>query len=114
MLFSDVVPIRSREHPPVDPADVVARHVPAMLREVDRRPEVGRTVQTVDETVDDGSGEQIEAADPRQDLGVDEAGASERGCHLSFDAELKLRATYSALHLSFDVELKLRATYART
>jgi hypothetical protein len=43
-----------------------------MLREVHRRAEVGRAMQTVDESFHHGSGQQLEAVDLRQRLGIDE------------------------------------------
>ena len=43
-----------------------------MLGEVDRRPEIRRLVQPVDEAVDDRTGDQFEVADPRQNLRIDE------------------------------------------
>ena len=43
-----------------------------MLGEVDRRAEVRRPMQAVDEPVDDRAREQLEVLDARQDLGVDE------------------------------------------
>ncbi len=46
-----------------------------MLGEIHRRAEVRRAVQPVDEPVDDGLGEQLEIADAREDLRVDEPGA---------------------------------------
>jgi hypothetical protein len=47
--------------------------------EVDGRAEERRAVQAVDEAVDDGPREQLEAADARQDLRVDESGAGDCG-----------------------------------
>ena len=49
-----------------------------MLGEIHRRAEVRRAVQPVDEAVDDGLREQLEIADAREDLRVDEPGAGER------------------------------------
>ena len=46
--------------------------VAAVLGEVDRRAEIRRAVQAVDEAVDDGPREQLEVADPREDLRIDE------------------------------------------
>jgi len=62
-------------------ADIVARHVPAMLGKVHRRPEVRRAVHAVDEPVDDVARDQLEVADPRQHHGVDEPSAwDSAGC----------------------------------
>ena len=72
-VLLDVEAVGAREQAPVDAPDVVARHVAAVLGEVDRRAEIRRTVQAVDEPVDDRSREQIEAADPREDDRVDES-----------------------------------------
>ena len=46
--------------PPVDPADVITRHVGAMFGEIHGRTEVGRTVQSVDEALHNGASEQLE------------------------------------------------------
>ena len=43
-----------------------------MLGEVDRRAEIRRAVQAVDEAVDDRAREQLEVLDPREDLRIDE------------------------------------------
>jgi hypothetical protein len=68
-----VVAIGPGEQPPVDAADVVAGDVAAVLGEVDRRAEVRRPVQAVDEAFDDVARQQLEVADPREDLRVDES-----------------------------------------
>src|SRR5262249_41136973 len=73
-VLLDVEAIGPREQPPVDAADVVARHVPAMLGEINGRAEVGRAVHPVDEAVDDRSREELEVADPRKNRRVDEPG----------------------------------------
>ena len=72
LVLLDVVAIGPRVQPPVDAADVVAGDVAAVLGEVDRRAEERRAVQAVDEALDDGAREQLEVADPREDLRVDE------------------------------------------
>ena len=74
-VFLQVVAIGARVQLPVDAADVVAGHVAAMLGEIHRRAEVRRPVQPVDEPVDDRLREQLEVADAREDLRVDETGA---------------------------------------
>ena len=71
-VLLDVVAVGPREQPPVDAADVVAGHVAAVLGEVDRRAEVRRAMQAVDEAVDDRAREQFEVADPRENLRIDE------------------------------------------
>ena len=68
LVLLQVVPVGARVQLPVDAADVVARHVAAVLGEVDRRAEVRRAMQPVDEPVDDGLREQLEVADTREDL----------------------------------------------
>ena len=75
----DVEPIGPRVEPPVDAPDVVARHVPAVLGEVDGDAQVRRLVQAVDEPLDHETRGQLEAADTGQHLGVDEPGAGRRG-----------------------------------
>ena len=75
LVLLDEVPIGPRVQPPVDAPDVVAGHVAAMLGEVDRRAEVRRPVQAVDEAIDDRPREQLEVLDAREDLRVDEPGA---------------------------------------
>ena len=62
---------------PVDATDVVARHVAAVLGEVDRRAEERRAVQAVDEAFDDVARHELEVADAHQHLGVDELGAGD-------------------------------------
>ena len=46
-----------------------------MLGEIDRRTEIRRAMEPIDEPVNHGLGEQLEVADAREDLRVDEAGA---------------------------------------
>ena len=75
----DVEPVGPRPEPPVDAPDVVARHVAAVLGEVDGHPEVRRLVQAVDEPFDDEPRGQLEATDAGQHLGVDEPGAGRCG-----------------------------------
>src|SRR5262249_57036557 len=74
-VLLDVVAVGARVEPPVDAADVVARYIAPVFREIDRRAEVRRAMESVDETVDDGPREQIEVPDPREDRGVDEPGS---------------------------------------
>ena len=64
------------EEAPVDAADVVARHVGAVLGEVDGAAEVGRAVQAAQEALHHRAREQLEVADPGQDLRVEEAAAA--------------------------------------
>ncbi len=52
-VLLDVVAIRPRPQPPVHAADVVARHIAAVLGEVHGGAEVRRLVKPVDETVRD-------------------------------------------------------------
>jgi hypothetical protein len=82
--------VGAREQAPVDAADVVAGNVAAVLGEVDRRSEIGRAVETVDEAVDDRPREQVEIADPREDRGIDEPRAGHpavfSSCHVGSQA----------------------------
>ena len=78
VVLLDVVAIGARVQPPVDAPDVVAGDVAAVLGEVDRRAEKRRAMQAVDEPVDDVAGEQLEVADAREHLRVDETGAGNR------------------------------------
>jgi hypothetical protein len=78
LVLLHVVAIGAREQPPVDPADVVAGDVAAVLGEVDRGAEERRPVVAVDEPFDDVARQQLEVADARQDLRVDESGAGNR------------------------------------
>ncbi len=78
LVLLDVEAIGARVQPPVDAADVVAGDVAAVLGEVDRRAEVRRAVQAVDEAVDDRARQQLEVADPREDLRIDEPRAGNR------------------------------------
>jgi len=70
--FLQVVPITARPQPPIDTTDVVARHVPAVLGKIRRRPEMGRLVQPVDEPLDHGTREQLEIPDPSENGRVEE------------------------------------------
>src|SRR5439155_15282254 len=72
LVLLDVVAIRARVHAPVDLADIVARHVAPMLGEIDRRAEIRRAMEAVDEAVHHGARQQVEAPDPRQDFRIDE------------------------------------------
>ena len=76
-VLLQVVAVGPRVQLPVHAADVVAGHVAPVLGEIDRRAEVRRAVQPVDESVDHGLREQLEIADAREDLRVDEPGAGE-------------------------------------
>src|SRR2546423_1186258 len=73
------MPVAAREQLPIDAPDVVAGHVRAMLGEIHRRAEVRRTVQAVDDALDDDARHKPEIADSRQDGGIDE---SSRSCRL--------------------------------
>jgi hypothetical protein len=64
LVLLDVVAIGARVQPPVDAADVVAGDVAAMFGEVDRRAEVRRAMEAVDESLDDGPRQDLEVADP--------------------------------------------------
>ena len=75
----DVEPVGPGPEPPVDAPDVVARHVAAVLGEVDGHAQVRRLVQAVDEPLDHEPRGQLEAADPGQHLRIDEPGAGRRG-----------------------------------
>jgi hypothetical protein len=77
LILLQVVAVGSRVQLPVHPPDVVARHVAAVLGEIDRRAEVRRPVQPVDEPVNYGLREQFEVPNPREDLGIDETRAGE-------------------------------------
>ena len=70
-----VIAIRAGVQPPVHAADVVARHVAAVLGKIHRRAEVRRAVNAVDEPVDDGARDQLEVADAREDDRINEPGA---------------------------------------
>ncbi len=63
--------IGSRVQPPVHAPDVVPGDVPPVLGKVDRRAEVRRAVQAVDEPIHHRSRQEFEAADPRQNLRID-------------------------------------------
>src|SRR5258708_11457645 len=76
-VLLDVVAVRPRVEAPVDAADVVAGDVAAVLREVDRGAEERRAVHAVDESLDDRTREQFEAADAPQNLGIDESRAGD-------------------------------------
>jgi hypothetical protein len=78
LVLLDVVAIGTGVQLPVDPADVIARHVPAVLGKVHGRAEERRAVQAVDEPVDDIAREELEILDPREDLRIDEPRARKR------------------------------------
>ena len=71
-VLLDEVLVGPRVQPPVHAADVVAGDVAAMLGEIDRRAEIRRAVQAVDEPVHDRPREQLEILDARKDLRIDE------------------------------------------
>ena len=76
-VLLDVVAVGPRPQPPVHAADVVARHVAAMLGEVDRRAEVRRLVQAVDEAVDDRARHELQVPDAREHRGIHEPRAGD-------------------------------------
>ena len=78
LVLLHVEAIGPRVQPPVDAADVVAGDVAPVLGEVDRRPEKRRSMQTVDEPVDDRSREQVQLADTREHARIDEARPGDR------------------------------------
>ncbi len=67
-----VEPVGAGEEPPVDAADIVPRHVGAVLGEVDGSPEVGRAVEAADEPLDHRARQEVQVRDPRQDVRVHE------------------------------------------
>ena len=79
----DVQAIGASEHAPIHKANVVAWHVASVLGEVDGHPEIGCLVQAVDKAINDRAGQKLEAADPRERLGVDKpsAGRALRSVH---------------------------------
>ena len=77
-VLLDVVAIRPRPQPPVHAPDVVAGHVPAVLRKVDRGAEIRRLVQPVDEPVHDRARHEIQVPDAREHNGIHEPGAGNR------------------------------------
>ena len=54
-------------------AEVVARRIGAVLGELLGEPEIGRAVQAGDEAIDHGLGNQVEAGDGGERVGVEEA-----------------------------------------
>lgn len=64
--------VAAREEPPVDSADVVARHVRPVFREIRGRPEMRRAMQPVHESLDHRACQQLEIADPREDGGIEQ------------------------------------------
>src|SRR5262249_55415842 len=92
------VPVGPRVQPPIHATDVVAGDVASVLGEVDRRAEVRRAMQAVDEAVDDRAREQLEILDPRKDLGIDEPRAgNDVGFHVNY---VKLEVRGQKLELS--------------
>ena len=75
LVLLDVIAIGAGVQTPVHAADVVARHVAAVLGEIDRRAEVRRAVNAVDEPVDHGARHQLEIANAREDGRINEPGA---------------------------------------
>ena len=77
LVLLHVVAVGPRPQLPVHAADVVARHVAAMLGEVDRRAEVRRLVHAVDEAVDDRARHELQVPDAREHRGIHEARAGD-------------------------------------
>ena len=83
----DVEAVGACVEPPVDPADVVPRHVRPVLREIHAHAEVGRTVDPLQEPVHDGARKQLQVVDPCEDRGVQEGHPGHgRGAHADPDA----------------------------
>src|SRR5688572_10602684 len=68
----EVEPVGPRPELPVEPPQVVAREVGAMLREIGREPEVRRAVEPAHETLDHRAREQLQVRDAREDTRIDE------------------------------------------
>ena len=86
LVLLHVEALGAGKHAPVNPAHVVAGHVPAVLGEIYRGAVERRFVQSVDEAVDDRLGNQFEIANAREDARVYEPGAGNRrrGLHVTF------------------------------
>src|SRR5262249_51295716 len=106
LVLLDVEAIGAGIEAPVDAADVVAGDVAAVLGEVDRGTEVRRAVQAVDEPLDDVARQQLEVADPRQDLRIDEASSRYGlvGCHHSRSGYMPLFGVGTAVSSSSMIE----------
>ena len=78
-VLLDVVAVGARPQPPVHAADVVARHVAAVLGEIDRRAEVRRLVQAVDEAVAHRARDELQVPDACEHHGIHEARAGNGG-----------------------------------
>ena len=70
LILLDVIAIRLRPHLPVEVAQVVPRHVLAMLDELDAVPEERALVHAGDEPFHDMPGTQIEPGDAGDGLGM--------------------------------------------
>ena len=76
--LQSLFPIRAAIEPPVDPPQVVARLVGAMLGEIQRSPRAHGAVLPVHEPVHHGAGEQRQVGDARQQRGIEEGSGSSR------------------------------------
>ena len=78
-VLLDVVAVGPRPDAPIHPANIVTGHVPTMLGEINRRAEVRRLVQAVDEAVAHRSGHEVQVPDTREHNGIHEARAGNGG-----------------------------------
>ena len=82
LVLLDIMTVRAREQPPVDLADVIARYVGAVLRELHRQSQIGRAVEPVQKAVHHRACEELEVIDPRQHHRIEEAGPRRIGVGL--------------------------------
>src|SRR5688500_4578246 len=75
LVLFDVETVRAREQLPVQVAQVVARHVLAVLREVCRKAEVRRAMKARYEAFDDRARYELKRVDARQDFRREKARA---------------------------------------
>ena len=74
LVFADVKPVAAAENTPVNVADFIARHVLAMLLELDAESLVRRAMKTGAETFDDLARHDLEVADLLEIRGGEEVG----------------------------------------
>ena len=72
LVLLHVIPVGPRVHLPVDRGEIVARQVLPVLRELHAEPLQRAAVQPRQEALDDGARLELEAADPRDDGGIEE------------------------------------------
>src|SRR5215510_6505479 len=77
-IFLDEVAIGAREQAPIEIAQVITRIVLTIFGELGRETCERRAVQPGHESLDDGAGQQLKRADPRQNFRVDKAGRAGR------------------------------------